>query len=419
VKPPPFQHHAPASVDEALALLAELEDAKVLAGGQSLVPLLNFRLARPAHLVDVNRLDELADVTERDGGVAVGATVRQADAERHPLLMRRCPLVPLALRHVAHHVVRSRGTVCGSLAHADPAAELPAVLLALGGHVVARSVRGERTIAAADLFLGAFETALGADELVVEAWFPAHAAEDVALVEECRRHGDFAMAGVARWRERLALFGVAPAPVLADPARRLEPSADLEASSEFKLHLVAVLIERARLSRADPPHPDPPPPGGREIAVAGFSVNGITRPAPRTPRRLLSDYLRGELGLTGTHVGCEHGVCGCCTVLLDGRPVRSCLMLAVQAEGHEVTTIEGLAPDGAALHPVQRAFHECHGLQCGFCTPGFVLAVTGLLAANPTPTDQEIDEGIAGNLCRCTGYASIRRSVRRAAELLS
>jgi xanthine dehydrogenase iron-sulfur cluster and FAD-binding subunit A len=422
VKPPPLQHHAPASVADALALLAGLDDAKVLAGGQSLVPLLNFRLARPAHLVDVNRLDELGRVEERDGGVAVGAVVRQAEAERHPLLRERCPLVPLALRHVAHHVVRNRGTVCGSVAHADPAAELPAALLALGGHVVARSAaRGERTIAAADLFAGAFETALAPDELVTEAWFPTHRPDDVAMVEESRRHGDFAMAGVARHGDRLALFGVAPTPVLADPAdptRGLSPSGDLEASPEFKLQLVRVLAERALVARAVvlPPHPGPPPPEGREMA--GFSVNGMLRPAPSSARRLLSDYLRAELGLTGTHVGCEHGVCGCCTVLLDGRPVRSCLLLAVQAEGHEVTTIEGLAAEDGPLHPVQQAFHECHGLQCGFCTPGFVLAVTGLLAENPSPTAEEIDEGIAGNLCRCTGYASIRRSVRRAADLL-
>ena len=422
MKPPPLQHHAPSSLGDALVLLARLDDAKVLAGGQSLVPLLNFRLARPAHLVDVNRLDGLAAVYERDGGVAVGATVRQAEAERHPLLRERCPLVPLALRHVAHHVVRNRGTVCGSLAHADPAAELPAALLALGGHVVVRSVRGERRIEAGDLFVGAFETALAPDELVAEAWVPAHRAEDVALVEESRRHGDFAMAGVARHGDRLALFGVAATPVLADPAdptRGLAPSGDLDASPAFKLELLRVLAERALLARPVllPLHPNPPPPGGREL-VRGFSVNGVARAAPSSDRRLLSDYLRGELGLTGTHVGCEHGVCGCCTVLLDGRPVRSCLLLAVQADGHEVTTIEGLAPDGAPLHPVQRAFHEQHGLQCGFCTPGFVLAVTGLLADNPDPTPAEIDEGIAGNLCRCTGYASIRRSVRRAAELL-
>ena len=147
-------------------------------------------------------------------------------------------------------------------------------------------------------------------------------------------------------------------------------------------------------------------------------VNGSVRPAPASARRLLSDYLRHDLGLTGTHVGCEHGVCGCCTVLLDGRPVRSCLLLGVQAEGHEVTTIEGLAAPDAELHPIQRAFHECHGLQCGFCTPGFVLATAGLLAEHPEPTDEQIEEGISGNLCRCTGYASIRRSVRRASELI-
>jgi carbon-monoxide dehydrogenase small subunit len=146
-------------------------------------------------------------------------------------------------------------------------------------------------------------------------------------------------------------------------------------------------------------------------------VNGAEHPAPADPRRLLSDHIRHDLGLTGTHVGCEHGVCGCCTVLLDGAPVRSCLMLAVQAEGHEVTTVEGLARDGEALHPVQQAFHECHALQCGFCTPGFVMSVVGLLAQHSKPSAQEIDEGIAGNLCRCTGYASIRRAVDRAVEL--
>jgi carbon-monoxide dehydrogenase small subunit len=148
-----------------------------------------------------------------------------------------------------------------------------------------------------------------------------------------------------------------------------------------------------------------------------MKVNGVDHPPPTDTRRLLSDHLRHDLGLTGTHVGCEHGVCGCCTVLLDGAPIRSCLMLAVQAEGHEVSTIEGLTRDGEPLHPVQQAFHECHALQCGFCTPGFVMSVVGLLAQHAKPSAQEIDEGIAGNLCRCTGYASIRRAVDRAVEL--
>jgi CO/xanthine dehydrogenase FAD-binding subunit len=247
VKPPPFTYHAPTTVEEACALLASLEDAKVLAGGQSLVPLLNFRLARPQHLVDINRIDGLDRIYERDGGVAVGALVRQSAVEDSALVARVCPLLTDAIRLVAHRVIRNRGTVCGSLAHADPASELPAVLLVLGGHVVARSKsRGERTIGADRLFNGVMETALAPDELMVEAWFPA-IANEFAISEESRRHGDFALAGAVRAGSRLALFGVAPTPVLADPGdptRGLQPSGDLEATPEFRLHLVRVLTEK-------------------------------------------------------------------------------------------------------------------------------------------------------------------------------
>jgi aerobic carbon-monoxide dehydrogenase medium subunit len=247
VKPPPFEYHAPATVDDACELLASLDDAKVLAGGQSLIPLLNFRLARPAHLVDINRIEGLDRVYERDGGVAVQALARQAAVEDSELAARVCPLLCAAVRLVAHRVIRNRGTVCGSLAHADPASELPAVLLALSGHVVARSARGERVIPAAELFVGVFETSLAPDELLVEAWFPP-SPRPSAILEESRRHGDFALAGVVRAGDRVALFGVAPTPVLAehaDPARGLEPSGDLEASPEFRKHLVRVLTERA------------------------------------------------------------------------------------------------------------------------------------------------------------------------------
>jgi carbon-monoxide dehydrogenase small subunit len=147
------------------------------------------------------------------------------------------------------------------------------------------------------------------------------------------------------------------------------------------------------------------------------TVNGIQRGARVPARRLLSDFLRHDLGLTGTHVGCEHGVCGCCTVLLDGEPVRSCLMFAVGAAGHAVTTVEGLAAPDGSLSSVQRAFSECHGLQCGFCTPGFLCTVTALLRDNPRPTEDEVLEGISGNLCRCTGYQNIVKAVHRAADI--
>ncbi|HYZ99305.1 MAG TPA: (2Fe-2S)-binding protein [Acidimicrobiales bacterium] len=145
------------------------------------------------------------------------------------------------------------------------------------------------------------------------------------------------------------------------------------------------------------------------------TVNGEARTGVVEPRRTLADFLREDCRLTGTHLGCEHGVCGACTAMLDGRAVRSCLVLAVQADGREVTTVEGLS-DGDGPTPVQEAFRAEHGLQCGFCTPGFVVSVTALLADNPSPTDDEIREGLSGNLCRCTGYQGIIRAVRRAAE---
>ena len=147
-----------------------------------------------------------------------------------------------------------------------------------------------------------------------------------------------------------------------------------------------------------------------------LTVNGARRRLRVDPRKTLADTLREDLQLTGTHLGCEHGVCGACTVLLDGKAVRSCLLFAVQMEGSEVTTVEGLSPPDGTLSPVQQAFRDCHGLQCGFCTPGFIVSVTAFLADNPRPSDAKIRDGLAGNLCRCTGYQGIVRAVRQAAD---
>ena len=148
------------------------------------------------------------------------------------------------------------------------------------------------------------------------------------------------------------------------------------------------------------------------------TVNGVPMAATVPSRRLLSDFLRHDLRLTGTHVGCEHGVCGACTVLLDGQPIRSCLVFAVSVSGHELTTVEGLAAGDGALHPVQQAFRDQHGLQCGFCTPGFVMSACGFLADNADPDEDDIREGMSGNLCRCTGYAGILAAVKQAAGVL-
>lgn len=147
-------------------------------------------------------------------------------------------------------------------------------------------------------------------------------------------------------------------------------------------------------------------------AVISMSVNGERMRAELEPRKTLADAIREDFDLTGTHLGCEHGVCGACTVLLDGEAVRSCLMFAVQADGHSVTTVEGLTPANGELTDVQRAFRRFHGLQCGFCTPGFIVSVTALLDANPDPSEEDIREGLSGNLCRCTGYQGILNAVR-------
>ncbi len=158
---------------------------------------------------------------------------------------------------------------------------------------------------------------------------------------------------------------------------------------------------------------EPVPGADSEIT---FRINGEERRARVEPRMLLADFLRDDLGLTGTHLGCEHGVCGACTVVVDGRTVRSCLMFAVQVAGAEVETIEGLSASRDSLDPLQQAFWEHHGLQCGFCTPAMILTARELLERNPHPSDEEIREAIAGNLCRCTGYVFIVAAIRAAAE---
>ena len=153
------------------------------------------------------------------------------------------------------------------------------------------------------------------------------------------------------------------------------------------------------------------------MAKVEITVNGKKEAREVEDRTLLVNFIRDSLGLTGTHIGCDTSQCGCCTVHLNGRAVKSCSVLAAQANGGEVVTIEGLAKNGE-LHPVQRAFTECHALQCGFCTPGMIMATAGFLAENPNPTEEEINKGLEGNLCRCTGYINIVKAVKRSAELL-
>lgn len=288
MKPPRFAYHDPSTRSEVLALLETYtDDAKVLAGGQSLVPLLNMRLAQPAHLLDINRLSDLTYIREVNGGLAIGSLTRQRDIERSSLVRRLCPLLAEAIPFIGHAPIRSRGTVGGSLAHADPAAELPAVLLALGGYVHAESHTGSRQIPAEAFFVSQLQTSLTPTELLTEAWFPiAPLRSGAAFVEVSRRHGDFALVGVAAQltlhengtiaAAHLALMGVAATPVRAEAAEvsllgqhpdeeaftaaakqitaDLDPDTDLHASAEYRRSVAVVLVNRALHTAANHAH---------------------------------------------------------------------------------------------------------------------------------------------------------------------
>jgi CO/xanthine dehydrogenase FAD-binding subunit len=281
MKPAPFAYHAPATLSEAVSVLAQLGDqGRVLAGGQSLLPLMNFRLAQPAHLVDIRRLDELDYIRSNDGWLAIGARVRQAALERSEDVRARWPLLVETIALVGHPPIRHQGTVCGSVAHADPAAELPAALLALGAEVVLATEQGEQRLPIGEFVLGPYATACPTGGLLKEVRVPAQdASTGYAFVESSRRHGDFAIAGAAALlrveqgridRAAIALCGVAGTPVRASRAEgvlhgtrgaadfeaaaqaavdELEPPADVHGSAEFRRNVARVCVQRA-LERA-------------------------------------------------------------------------------------------------------------------------------------------------------------------------
>ena len=366
----------PGSVDEALRVLDEHAGAaRVLAGGQSLVPMLHMRLMQVSALVDINRLDELGDVRAEGATTVLGPLVRYAEIERSPIVSERLPLLQCIVGYVGDPQVRNRGTLGGSLAQADPTGEMPLACLALDATVVAASVSGRREIPIDDFLESAYATTLEPEEMITEVRFPA-APDAFAFLERGRRHNDFAVLSVAvlgrsgadgRWPDlRIALGGVNDRAVLATRAAR--PARGHRARGRGDRRGRAGRARggrsaqrRARLRRV------PAPPGAHlRAARAGeaarrqggraclipctisVTVNGRAYRREVEPRVHLADFLRHDLGLTGTHIGCEQGVCGNCTVLVDGEAVKSCLMFAAQADGDERARPSSRSPTATA-----------------------------------------------------------------------
>ena len=423
-------------------------DGKVLAGGQSLMPLLNMRLARPNIVVDINRIKELNYVRASDGGIAIGALARQRALQTEKLIAERVPILQEAAYYIAHPQIRSRGTICGSIAHADPAAELPALALALDAEMTLTSAKAARTVGAETFFQSFFTTALEANEILTEVRFPAPPKDSAwSVLEISRRHGDFAIAGIVAGlaldpdrqviaHARLVYFGVGPTPIRVKAAEEAligqaaaraglrsgsaKRQAGHRSQQRYSCQRRIPPCRRGDLDQARAPRRAAET---RKKLMATtrtvkVRVNGVAYEQTVEARKTLVDFLREDVGLTGTNVGCEHGVCGACTILMNGEAVRSCIMLAAQADGAELMTVEGLAKPGGELHPIQESFREKHGLQCGFCTPGFLMTTYELLNKHPDADEEEIKEWLSGHLCRCTGYQDILESVKLAASRL-
>ena len=471
-----FDYARARSTAHAVEMLAASPGSRLIAGGQSLGPMLNLRLARPARLIDIRECAELRRYMETPDEVVWGAAITHGEIEDGdapdptPGWLRR------AARNIAYRAVRNRGTIGGSLAHADPAADWPVVLAALGAEVWIEGPAGARAEALHSFIRGPFATSLGEGEVLTAVRVPRPSpAARFGYCKLAAKSGEFAQALAVVFEdperdERRAVVGaIERAPLVVESATpfsgevadaRALLAARLPSGSGGPLH-AAALARAARAVRGpdaaggrpgparpasapagdragrgngesrdggvanrergpDPnpapnpdPNPDPDPapmPSDSARPRVRLTVNGRPVEAEVEPRTHLADFLRERLHLTGTHLGCEHGVCGACTVLIDGVPARSCIAFAAACDGADVRTIEGFADD-ALMNALRGAFTRRHALQCGYCTPGMLVSAWDIARRLPNADESRIRDELAGNLCRCTGYQGIVEAV--------
>lgn len=459
-----------ANLEDALQALAEHgERARIVAGATDLMLELQ-RKVRPNVdvLIDVTRIPGLNEIVLKDGWVHIGPTVLHSQAEVSPLLRQYGFPLAQASFGVGSPQIRNRGTIAGNLVTASPANDTIVPLMALGAQVTLRSVRGERTVPLSEFYTGVRRTVMAPDEMLTDIAFPAmqpnqrgvflkmglrkaqvisvvSAAAVLALEGEVVQEAKITLGAVAPTiirapeaeaflrGKRLDEATVAEAARLAAEAAR--PIDDLRASAAYRRRMVAVLVKRAlqRLAegREAEDFPEKPPllwgktrPQPKPLAETvvltedtpiRLRVNGREVSLEGGFRKSLLRLLREEVGFTGPKEACAEGECGACEVFLDGVATLSCLVPAPAVYGREVVTVEGLAQDGK-LHAVQQAFVEASAVQCGFCTPGFVMTTVKLLEEHPHPDRETIQHALSGNLCRCTGYYKIVRAVEKAAQ---
>ncbi len=451
--PGPFSYHRPATVADAINLLATLgDDALPLAGGHSLVPMMKLRLATPEHLIDLHGIDGLKGIRRNGDQIIIGAMTTQHDLLASDEIARSLPILHETALLIADPQVRYRGTIGGNVANGDPGNDMPALMMTLGASYRLEGPGGARELPASDFYQGAYFTALEPGEILTSISVPAAAAGHGYAYEKLKRKiGDYAtaaaavvltMAGGKVATCTIGLTNLHETPLLAADAAKIvigtsldeatlkkaaaaaeaimSPASDARGPAEYRKHVGGIMVTRGADARRGPRQLR----GETTMAktqkthvtmkVNGEEVEGLVE-----PRTLLVHFIRENLQMTGTHIGCETTHCGACTIDLDGMSVKSCTVFAVQAEGSEIMTIEGVANADGSLSALQEGFRMMHGLQCGFCTPGMILRAQRLLKENPSPTEAEIRMGISGNFCRCTGYQNIVRAIQYAAAKIN
>jgi xanthine dehydrogenase iron-sulfur cluster and FAD-binding subunit A len=467
----PFDYIAVNTVAQACDVLTQRgADARILAGGTDL--LIEWRRAAtraPKVVLDVSRVPELAGIAEANGHLTLGPLATHADLERSDLVRKFAPVLAAAAAAIGAPQIRARGTVGGNIMNAAACADTVPPLIALGATVTLQSKKGTRELPLTDLFLKPYQTQAKPDELLTSIRFPKLPAGarsafiklgrrnalsisrlSVAAVLQVGRDGRITQARLVpgavfpTWKRvpeaEQMLVGEKPSEKLFAAAGQKVSEEMIKAtgrrwSTEYKEPVIVVLVRRAleecakagRARRSAPcetiqtgtagasAHPGGALGPARPAVLVTTTINGRRRQLLLPAHHTLLEVLRDDLGLAGTKCGCEIGECGACTVLLDGQPVNSCLVLAPQIDGREVLTVEGLAPDGK-LHPLQASFLDHDAVHCGFCTPGMLMSAKALLDQNPRPTETEIRTAISGNLCRCTGYQQIVEAIAQASR---